>query len=116
MWDKIAKELLPSVDVATDGSGDEPDPEHLQDDTLSAEDQALLKEKRMVESLMGAMYPVGSEEEDEIHGTVSQKWEDPLDPEIMALPAIGITKAIKRHLREAHQQEVVFWKAVVLRK
>ena len=32
----------------------------------------------------------------------------------MALPAIGISKAIKRRLREAHQQEVVFWKAVVL--
>ena len=43
VWDKIAKELLPSVDVATDGSGDEQEPP--PDETLSAEDQALQKEK-----------------------------------------------------------------------
>ena len=51
---------------------------------------------------MGAKHPVGSEEEDEIQGMVSQKWADPLDPEIMALPAMGITKSIKGRLREAH--------------
>ena len=56
-----------------------------------------------METLVTALYPIGSEEEDEIHGFVSQMWIDTLDPEIMALPAVGIHKTIKRRLKEGHK-------------
>ena len=67
-----------------------------------------------METLITALYPIGSEEEDEIHGFVSQMWIESLDPEIMALPSVGIHKSIRRRLKEAHKQEIGFWTAVLL--
>ena len=112
LWDKIVKEILPSVDIATDGSGDEL--EQPPGQPLSPGDRAIRKDKGLVETLLTAMYPIGSEEEDEIHGILSLMWVEGLDREIMALPAVGIPKAIKRRLREAHHQEVGFATAVIL--
>ena len=112
VWDKIVKEILPSVDVVTDGSRDEQDQPPNQ--PLAPSDRLIQKNKNLVETLLTAMYPIGSEEEDEIHGIVSLMWVEGLDPEIMPLPAVGIPKAIKRRRREAHQQEVGFWTVVLL--
>ena len=70
VWDNIVKEILPSVDIVTDGSRDEL--EHPPGQPLSPADKAIQKDKDLVETLLSAMYPIGSEKEDEIHGFVSQ--------------------------------------------